>query len=95
MTLMTHVMIRYIKYKCHKCRFIEKVNTLIDFHCHTKITKSGENVRINIYPSNFRYAILNAQIKIVAITNHNEFNKQEFIEYKNSANNEFIVLPGI
>ena len=32
---------------------------------------------------------------MVAITNHNKFNKQEFIEYKNSANNEFIVLPGI
>ena len=95
MTLMTHVMIRYIKYKCHKCHFIDKVNTLIDSHCHTKITKSGEDVRINISPYDFRNAILNAQIKMVVITNHNEFYKQEFIKYKNYANNEFIVLPGI
>lgn len=68
---------------------------LIDFHCHTKTTKSGEDERRNISPCDFRDAILNAQVKMVAITNHNEFNKQEFIEYKNSANNEFIVLPGI
>ena len=68
---------------------------LIDFHCHTKATKSGEDKKRNIKPKDFKNAILNAQVKMVAITNHNEFNKEEFIKYSNEVNDDFILLPGI
>lgn len=68
---------------------------LIDFHCHTKATKSGEDKKRNIKPEDFKNAILNAQVKMVAITNHNEFNKEEFIKYSKEVNDDFILLPGI
>ena len=68
---------------------------LIDFHCHTKATKSGEDKKRNIKPEDFKNVILNAQVKMVAITNHNEFNKEEFIKYSNEVNDDFILLPGI
>lgn len=68
---------------------------LIDFHCHTKATKSGEDKKRNIKPEDFKNAILNAQVKMVAITNHNDFNKQDFIKYNDVVNEDFILLPGI
>ena len=68
---------------------------LIDFHCHTKATKSGEDKKRNIKSEDFKNAILNAQVKMVAITNHNEFNKEEFVKYSDKVNGDFILLPGI
>lgn len=68
---------------------------LVDFHCHTKATKRGEDKKRNIEPENFKNYILNAQVKMVAITNHNEFDKQEFDKYNNEVNGDFILLPGI
>ena len=68
---------------------------LIDFHCHTKATKSGEDKKRNIKSEDCKNAILNAQVKMVAITNHNEFNKEEFVKYSDKVNGDFILLPGI
>ncbi len=68
---------------------------LIDFHCHTKATKKGEDNKRNIKPGDFKKAIVNAQIKIVAITNHNEFIKEEYELFSKEAGDDFIVLPGI
>ena len=68
---------------------------LIDFHCHTKATKSGEDKKRNINPEDFKSTILNAQVKMVAITNHNEFIMEEYKKYSDTVNGDFIVLPGI
>lgn len=67
----------------------------IDFHCHTKAIKSGEKVTRNINASDFKKTINSANVKMVAITNHNYFNKEEFSDFKKEINGDFILLPGI
>ena len=48
----------------------------VDFHCHTKSVKQGESQKRNIDSKKFVNIINNANVKIVAITNHNEFDKK-------------------
>jgi len=67
----------------------------IDFHCHTKAVKSGENKTRNINATDFKEAIKDARVKMVAITNHNSFDKNQFDEFYKEVNNDFILLPGI
>lgn len=67
----------------------------IDFHCHTKAVKSGEKETRNINAIDFKDTIKNAGVKIVAITNHNIFDRKQFDEFYKEVNNEFILLPGI
>ena len=67
----------------------------IDFHCHTKAVKSGEKQTRNITAHKFKEAIKNAGVKMVAITNHNTFDRQQFDEFKKEIADEFILLPGI
>ena len=43
----------------------------IDLHCHTKQIKSGDGEGRNVTPELFREKVMNADVKIVAITNHN------------------------
>ena len=42
----------------------------IDFHCHTKAVKSGEKKTRNINAIDFKEAIKDARVRMVAITNH-------------------------
>lgn len=67
----------------------------IDFHCHTKAVKPGEKKTRNINAKEFKENIKSAGVKIVAITNHNIFDKKQFDEFYAEVNNEFILLPGI
>ena len=46
-------------------------NMKIDFHCHTKSIKQGETEKRNIDSKSFVEHINDANVKIVAITNHN------------------------
>ncbi len=69
---------------------------LIDFHCHTKATKTGERSSRNIPSIEFFCdQIKNAGVKMVAITNHNVFDYEQFREMQKVAGNSFVVLPGI
>lgn len=67
----------------------------IDFHCHTRAVKSGEKETRNINAIDFKETIKNARVKIVAITNHNIFDRKQFDEFYKEVNNDFILLPGI
>ena len=67
----------------------------IDFHCHTKAVKSGEKQTRNITAKDFKETVKNAGVKMVAITNHNTFDRIQFDEFKKEIANEFILLPGI
>ena len=49
----------------------------------------------NINAKEFKDAIKNAGVKMVAITNHNTFYKQQFDEFYDEIHNDFILLPGI
>ena len=64
----------------------------IDFHCHTKAVKSGENKTRNINTTDFKEAIKDARVKMFAITNHNSFDKNQFDEFYKEVNNDFILL---
>lgn len=67
----------------------------IDLHCHTKSVKSGEIKQRNISPEIFKQKVTEANVKMIAITNHNEFDKTEFLKFKAIVDDEFILLPGI
>jgi len=69
---------------------------LIDFHCHTKATKNGETLSRNIpSPQFFCEQVKNANVKMIAITNHNSFDLEQFNEIQKEAKNEIIIFPGI
>ena len=50
----------------------------IDLHCHTKAIKKGDGRGRNVTPELFKSKIENADIKIVAITNHNAFDLEQY-----------------
>lgn len=51
----------------------------IDLHCHTKRIKSGDGEGRNVTPELFREKVMNADVKIVAITNHNAFDYEQYV----------------
>ena len=53
----------------------------VDFHCHTKSVKQGETEKRNIDSKRFAEIMNDANVKIVAITNHNEFDKEQYKEF--------------
>ena len=67
----------------------------IDFHCHTKSVKKEETKKRNIDSKRFVEKINDANVKIVAITNHNDFDKKQYEEFVEEANESFQIWPGI
>ena len=68
----------------------------IDLHCHTKKTKSGDSESRNVDPITFSNVLSNNGISIVAITNHNYFDLNEYNSFKDSAKQNGIqVWPGV
>jgi predicted ATPase/ribosomal protein L7Ae-like RNA K-turn-binding protein len=57
--------------------------------------KSGDSVKRNIDADTFVRKINNAEVKIVAITNHNLFDINQYNNFTQKANNEFQIWPGI
>ena len=67
----------------------------VDFHCHTKNIKQGETEKRNIDSKKFVEKINDANVKIVAITNHNDFDKKQYEEFIKESNESFQIWPGI
>lgn len=67
----------------------------IDFHCHTKAIKTGDGSGRNVTPELFRNKILAADIKIVAITNHNSFDLKQFNDLSEIVSDSCMVWPGV
>ncbi len=67
----------------------------IDIHTHTKKTKQGDAQTRNISPEKFVEIIKNTDVGIVAITNHNHFDKIQYDEICSLANGEFQIWPGV
>lgn len=68
---------------------------LIDLHCHTKSVKSGENKARNVSAEVFKNKVEAADIKIIAITNHNCFDFKQYNELKEVVKDLCQVWPGI
>lgn len=67
----------------------------IDLHCHTKSIKNGDGAGRNVTVDVFKEKISNADVKIVAITNHNSFDIEQYNEFKEAVRDFCQVWPGI
>ncbi len=67
----------------------------IDLHCHTKSIKKGDGFGRNVSLSLFQQKIMDADVKIVAITNHNSFDLEQFEEFQKGVKDFCQVWPGV
>lgn len=67
----------------------------IDLHCHTKATKKGDGDARNVTPELFQEKVANADVKIVAITNHNHFDLEQYYTLRDSVKDFCQVWPGV
>ena len=67
----------------------------IDLHCHTKATKKGDGEARNVTPDIFREKVANADVKIVAITNHNHFDIKQYKALQFAVKDFCQVWPGV
>lgn len=67
----------------------------IDLHCHTKATKKGDSINRNVSAEDFKRIINSVNVKIVGITNHNVFDKEQYAEFIKVVDNDFMIWPGI
>ena len=67
----------------------------IDLHCHTKKTKKGDAPTRNVTPELFRQKVELTDVKILAITNHNAFDLDQYNVLREKVNDICQVWPGI
>lgn len=67
----------------------------IDIHMHTKKVKTGDAVTRNITPKKFSEILKRTNVSICAITNHNCFDKIQYLEILKEIDNTLLVWPGI
>lgn len=67
----------------------------IDIHVHTKKVKSGDSEHRNIGIDRFPEIIKNTDVKILAITNHNHFDHEQYAQLKSSVDGLCQIWPGI
>ncbi|ACB85102.1 hypothetical protein [Natranaerobius thermophilus] len=67
----------------------------IDIHAHTKKTKSGDSHKRNIDATCFEEIIKATDVKILAITNHNHFDIEQYNEFVNKVKGTCQLWPGI
>ncbi|MGX8697517.1 MAG: PHP domain-containing protein, partial [Prevotella sp.] len=67
----------------------------IDLHCHTKKCKKGDPKTRNVDANTFVQKVSDAGVGIVAITNHNHFDRRQFDEFSDEAADSFLLWPGI
>ena len=67
----------------------------VDFHCHTIATKKDECKSRNVSVDVFKSKIELASVNMAAITNHNHFDKRQFILFQEAVKDTCILLPGV
>jgi predicted ATPase len=67
----------------------------IDIHTHTKKIKQGDPESRNIDVDKFTEIIKETDVKILAITNHNHFDYQQYKDFKNNADGICQIWPGV
>ena len=67
----------------------------IDIHTHTKRCKSGDAPTREISPEAFCHAVLSTDVKIIAITNHNAFDLEQFRDIERRLGEDAQVWPGV
>lgn len=67
----------------------------LDIHVHTRRVKSGDAPTRNIETEEFIEIIKDTDVKILAITNHNHFDLQQFEEFRDGVVESCDIWPGI
>jgi len=67
----------------------------IDIHVHTKKIKSGDAETRNITAKRFGEIVKNTDVKIIAITNHNHFDINQYEEFVKELGTDCQIWPGI
>lgn len=67
----------------------------IDIHTHTKKIKKGDSENRNVDVSKFVEIISKTDVKILAITNHNHFDYNQYNQFKNSVDGTCQIWPGV
>lgn len=67
----------------------------IDIHTHTKKVKQGDAETRNVDVVNFTEIINKTDVKILAITNHNHFDYEQYFQFKNSVDGTCQIWPGV
>lgn len=67
----------------------------IDLHCHTKATKTGDSPKRNIESDKFKEKVNGVGVEIIGITNHNEFDYEQYLKFIEEVDNEFMIWPGV
>ena len=67
----------------------------IDLHCHTKAVRGGELSTRNVTKEVFARKIAESNVKAVAITNHDLFDRVQFEEFQTEIGAECSLWPGI
>ena len=67
----------------------------IDIHVHTKKTKQGDAETREIDAQRFYEIISSTDVKIVAITNHNVFDLEQYNDFKEVVGSDFQIWPGV
>ena len=67
----------------------------IDLHCHTRKVKKGDPDTREVSVETFGQKILNADVKIVAITNHNLFDIKQYEAFRDYVKDYCSVWPGV
>lgn len=67
----------------------------IDIHTHTRKCKSGDAHTREVSPADFCETILSTEVRVIAITNHNVFDLDQFKEIERRLGEDVQVWPGI
>ena len=67
----------------------------IDIHVHTRKVKSGDAATRNIEKDDFVDIIKDSDVKILAITNHNHFDKEQYEDFRDGVTTICQIWPGI
>jgi len=67
----------------------------IDIHVHTKKIKSGDAATRQIDTDRFQDILKNTDVKILAITNHNHFDKEQYEAFRDAVADHTSLWPGI
>jgi predicted ATPase len=66
----------------------------IDIHVHTKKTKKGDATTREVDARRFHEIIASTDVKIVAITNHNVFDLDQYNDFTDTVGDDFQIWPG-
>ena len=67
----------------------------LDIHVHTKKVKSGDATTRNIEKDRFVDILKDTDVKILAITNHNHFDLNQYEEFRDGVSTICQIWPGI